>query len=152
MANPIIDSEFLRRMVADPTVPERNKKELRTVLEKLGKTPKQDKGPGCLRDRRYHGCQNQLELDYADLLEADRRALKLSDWSCNAVKIKLANGAWYMPDFLVIRNDGTVELHETKGFWREAAKVRIKVASSMYPGIQFIVVTRKNGQWRYERF
>jgi hypothetical protein len=58
-------------------------------------------------------------------------------------------GCWYTPDFLGVDQGGHVCLFETKGFWREAAKVRIKVAASQYPMFRFFVVTREKGEWRF---
>ena len=45
---------------------------------------------------------------------------------------------------------GAVELHEVKGFWREAAKVRVKVCAELYPFWPLRIV-RPDGQgWSVE--
>lgn len=68
-----------------------------------------------------------------------------------AIKLRLGDGSYYKPDFAVLMRDCLLEIHETKGFWREAARVRIKVAAGMYP-FKFIAITRKNGGWEREEF
>lgn len=72
-----------------------------------------------------------------------------------AVTLRLGNGVRYTPDFVVpvprVPVDGKhVELaaYETKGFMRDDANVKLKVAASLYPFIKFHLVskrTKKNG-------
>ena len=73
---------------------------------------------------------NQTEAAWAALLDLDPR---ISSWYYEGVKLRLADGAYYTPDFLVVTSDGLLELHEVKGFYRTAAKVRIKVAAERFP-------------------
>ena len=40
----------------------------------------------------------------------------------------------------MLPRSGVLELHECKGFWRDDARVKIKVAASLYP-FKFIAVT-----------
>jgi hypothetical protein len=64
-----------------------------------------------------------------------------------AMKFRLADNTFYTPDFTVLTADGFIELHEYKGHWLEDARVKIKVAASLYP-FRFIAVTpraKKNG-------
>ncbi len=54
-----------------------------------------------------------------------------------------------------MRSDGTMEMHEVKGFWQDDARVKIKVAADMYP-LKFIAVKRRakknGGGWSIEEF
>ena len=54
-----------------------------------------------------------------------------------------------------MRSDGTMEMHEVKGFWQDDARVKIKVAADMYP-LKFIAVKRRSkkngGGWSIEEF
>jgi hypothetical protein len=52
---------------------------------------------------------------------------------------------------MVIENDGTLRFEETKGFWRESARVRIKVAASLFP-CQFTAMRLVKGAWEEEEF
>ncbi|MGE9659113.1 DUF1064 domain-containing protein, partial [Snodgrassella alvi] len=71
------------------------------------------------------------------------------------VKLRLADNTFYTPDYCVMRSDGTMEMHEVKGFWQDDARVKIKVAADMYP-LKFIAVKRQakknGGGWSIEEF
>ena len=94
---------------------------------------------------------NGLEADYADRLGLLQLAGEIQVWRFGSLRFHLGGGAWYKPDFLVVLPDGLVELHETKGHWREAARVRIKVAAAAFPEFRFVAVTKPKGQdWTFE--
>lgn len=94
---------------------------------------------------------NKTEAAYASHLEGLKRAGGVLWYRFEPMRLRLANGAWYKPDFGVKLSDGSFEFHETKGFWREAARVRIKVAAELFP-FRFIAVTRGGGNWKREEF
>jgi len=94
---------------------------------------------------------NKLELRYADQMELMKRSGNIVDWKFEGLRFKLADGAWYKPDFLIVM-PGRFEIHETKGHWREAARVRIKVAADLYPWFKFVAVRWEKKQWVYEDF
>lgn len=89
---------------------------------------------------------NKLEAAYAQLLEVERKAGLLLRWDYEPERLKLAEGSYYTPDFRVQLADGTIEFHETKGFMREAAAVRLKAASALHP-YTFRLVKRSGGAW-----
>ena len=98
------------------------------------------------------GQMNQTEGAYADHLDLLRRAGEIT-WFCfEGVTLKLADGCRFTPDFAVQLPDETVEIHEVKGFWRDDAKIKLKVAVEMYPIFRFVVVKRVRGAWVEERF
>jgi hypothetical protein len=71
------------------------------------------------------------------------------------LKLRLADNTFYTPDFVVMAADGVLECHEVKGHWQDDARVKIKVAASLYPFRFFAVKkqTRKNGGgWDVEEF
>jgi len=69
-----------------------------------------------------------------------------------AVKLRLADTTFYSPDFAVQTISGQIEMHEVKGFWRDDARVKIKVAAALYP-FRFLAVTKeKGGGWKVEEF
>lgn len=90
---------------------------------------------------------NGTERDHAINLEAQKRAGKLAAWYFERFTFKLADDTRYTPDFCVIEPDGTVVFHETKGFWRDDAYVKIKVAADMFPFrfVAFEKVPKKGG-------
>ncbi len=106
------------------------------------------------------GRMNKLETAYARHLEELKHQDEVIWFDFEPFKVRLANGAWYTPDFAVMlwstkggETTARLEFHECKGHWREAARVRIKVAADKYP-FRFVAVTkeRKTGEWRYEYF
>lgn len=97
---------------------------------------------------------NGLEARYAMRLEAMRAAGELACWKFEAVKLRLADKTFYTPDFLVIHLNGDIEFHETKGFWRDDARVKIKVAAELFPMFSFVAVqwSSKTKNWAFEFF
>lgn len=94
------------------------------------------------------GRKNRTEEAYAAILQARKLAREVEDFGFERVKLRLADGAWYTPDFDVTLADGSLEFHETKGgFIREAGMLRIKVAAHQYPHWRFYLVQHKDGQW-----
>ena len=95
---------------------------------------------------------NQTERAYGDRLELMRRAGEVAWYAFEGVKLKLADNTFYTPDYAVMRADGQMEMHEVKGFWRDDARVKIKVAADQYP-FRFVAVQKaKGGGWKYEVF
>lgn len=62
---------------------------------------------------------------------------------------KLGSDCRFTPDFIEIIA-GKLVAWETKGFFRDDAKVKLKVAARMYPWVSFRLVTRKNKEWKIE--
>jgi hypothetical protein len=97
---------------------------------------------------------NGTELAYAKHLDLLKLAGEVRWWAFNAVRLRIADGqkvAWYRPDFFIEFADGTLAFHETKGFEREAAMVRLKVAAGIVP-IPFVLVKKDGDGWSYENF
>jgi len=94
---------------------------------------------------------NRTETRYANLLELRKGAGEIRDYRFESIKLRLADRTWYTPDFFVIRMEpceqDTYEIHEVKGFWRDDARVKIKVAAEMFKEFTFYVCQYKKGQW-----
>lgn len=71
-------------------------------------------------------------------------------WMYEAIKLRLAGNTFYTPDFFLPRS---LKFVEVKGFWRDDARVKIKVAAEMFPMFEFIAVTkdRRSGEWTEEQ-
>jgi len=95
--------------------------------------------------------RSQLEADYAAHLETLKVHGEIVAWWYEPERFHLGGGAWYKPDFRVMSPSGEIQFVEVKGHWREAARVRIKVAASLHP-YRFTAVTRESGEWNEERF
>lgn len=117
-----------------------------------GAAPRKQEKAASRRAAHVPGTMNSDEKRYADLLEIRRIAGEVRWWKYEAVSIRLAKRTFYRPDFLVQMADGSVEVHEVKGFWEDDARVKIKVAAEMFPLFTFRAMSFKKGTWNEETF
>lgn len=94
---------------------------------------------------------NKTEYAYSVFLDALQSAGEVSKWEFEAVKLRLAKNTFYTPDFLVV-TQSRIEFHEVKGFWRDDARVKIKVAAKLFPWFAFFAVKKTKTGWEYEEF
>lgn len=92
--------------------------------------------------RMKQGVMNKTEAQYELQLRSRLQEGDILWYKFEGIKFRLADNCFYNPDFAVMRKDGTMEIHEVKGFWRDDAKVKIKVASELYP-FRFIAIHKK---------
>lgn len=97
------------------------------------------------------GTLNKTEQAYADTLRLRQLGGEIAWYKYEAMKLKLAHNTTYTPDFAVMLASGELEMHEVKGFWRDDARVKIKVAAALFP-FRFVAVTRSKNQWITEEF
>jgi len=105
--------------------------------------------------RLKKGELNNTEKEYSDYLERQKISGIVEWFKFESIKLKLADNTTYTPDFLVMLPSGELECHEVKGFWKDDARVKIKVAASMFP-FKFLAVTKQSkkngGGWSLENF
>jgi hypothetical protein len=85
---------------------------------------------------------NKTEASYALHLEARKLAGEIHDYWFEQLTLKLTDDTRLTIDFLIQLKDGHLELHDTKGskfIYQDDAKVKMKVAASMFP-FHFVVV------------
>lgn len=92
---------------------------------------------------------NKLEASYALHLEERKLAGDVLSFFFESVKFRLADKTFYTPDFLVMRGDGQIEVHEVKGFWEDDARVKIKVAAETFP-FRFLAIKKGRMGWEVE--
>lgn len=68
--------------------------------------------------------------------------------SYEPLTLRLADRTGYTPDFLVVMADGSVQFHEVKGYSRDDAIVKFKVAAELYKNV--FVMVRKGGAGSWE--
>jgi len=90
--------------------------------------------------------KNSLERRYADYLYRLQLRKEIVSYMYEPFGLRLADKTFYHPDFLVIY-PGHFEIHETKGFLRDDANVKIKVAAKMFSFWNFKMIFWKNKQW-----
>lgn len=101
--------------------------------------------------RPWHPYRNKWEHEYATQhLRIEKAAGLIQDYGYETERLEIGTGAFYTPDFPVTMADGTREMREVKGFRREAAMVRLRVAAARYPQFRFVLVTKRRGQWHHE--
>jgi len=90
---------------------------------------------------------NKMETRYSQTLELLLKAGEIQHWSFESVKLRLADQTFYTPDFLVIDDEGQIQFHETKGFMRTAARVRLNVAADIHWWAYFFLVKADGQRW-----
>lgn len=104
-----------------------------------------------LPPRDLFSSMNKTEKHRAIQLEALKRDGQIRDWRYEEITLKLGDDCRYTPDFAVIENDGTLRFEETKGFWRDDAKVKLRVAAKQFP-CKFTAMQLVKGEWKTEEF
>lgn len=111
------------------------------------------------KGRLKKGIMNKTEQSYARYLEEQKALGIIEAYWFEALKFQVAEGAcFYTPDFLVLRKNGEVELHEVKGsksIFQDDARVKCKVVAAKYPFKLVVAYKRpqKNGGgWEFEEF
>lgn len=117
--------------------------------------PRQHSGGRRALGRMPVGAMNKTEQLYADHLELQKRAGLVQWFEFEAVKLRLADNTFLTVDFAVMSAEGQLEMHEVKGFWEDDARVKVKVAASLFP-FQFKAFKPKpkkdGGGWAVEEF
>jgi hypothetical protein len=98
--------------------------------------------------RPQRGVMNRTETAYAGLLEARRLAGDVLWYEFEGMTLRLARRTHYRPDFPVLTPTG-LQFHEVKGFMRDDAWLKLKMAARAFP-FQFIVVRRTKGEWSFQ--
>jgi hypothetical protein len=101
--------------------------------------------------RLKQGAMNKTEAAYAQHLRMREMAGEVAWYRFEGIKLRLADNTFYSPDFAVMLADGSMEIHEVKGFWTDDARVKIKVAAELYP-FRFVAIKLVKGKWETEEF
>jgi len=101
------------------------------------------------------GQMNKLESAYESHLKTLLLSGEILWYKFEGIKLRLADNTFYTPDFVLMLKSGQMEAHETKGFWTDDARVKIKVAAETFP-LRFIAIKAKTkkdgGGWDREVF
>ena len=114
--------------------------------------PAKQQANGRSRGRAPSMKMNRLETAYSEQLEYRRFQREILWWRFDSMKLRLAKDTFYETDFVLMTADTMIEVHEVKGHWEDDARVKVKVAASMFP-FKFVGVQR-NGKdgWIFEEF
>lgn len=97
---------------------------------------------------RKPGTMNKLEARYAAHLRALVAAGDVVAFWFEAVTFKLGPDCRFTPDFKVQMRDGSIEFHECKGFRRDDAMAKIRIAAGQHPE-RFMLVEGNKGAWKF---
>jgi len=105
----------------------------KTLMEVFASEERKERGPQL----------NKTEQRFLAYLTQQAGTIVLSQ----RIKLRLANKTWYTPDFFVLDPVNRITVYEVKGFMRDDAAVKLKVAAEQYPFFRFALVFWKRGQW-----
>lgn len=101
-------------------------------------------------ERHIPGIMNRTEQRYeSEVLKPLLHSGKILAYWFESLTLKLAPDLRYTPDFLVMEASGMLCLHETKGFMRDDARVKLKMTRQQFPFV-IMVCRYAKGQWSYE--
>ena len=93
---------------------------------------------------------NKTEQAFGLRLLSQKQRGEILWYAYEPFKLRLAKTTFYTPDFAAVWEDGAILIYEVKGFWRDDARVKIKVAARLFPFFQFFAVTKDNALWTFE--
>jgi len=94
--------------------------------------------------------RSKLEARYDQYLQTQKFARFIKEYWYEPFSIKLARKTFYKPDFLVETWDHRLTIIEVKGYMREDANVKLKVAARCLPCFRFLLARWQNGAWVWE--
>lgn len=130
------------------------------VLDQLGPAPPKSRAP--------EDGMSKLERGFlADVLEPALFRADITGYRREPIKFRLAGRTWFTPDFQVWQGQRIVfaggqaiqesplkiTFVEIKGFMRDDAAVKLKVAASLYPEFHWLLITRptRRDGWQVRR-
>src|ERR1044072_6287022 len=96
--------------------------------------------------RNLFANMNKTEEAFAHILEAQKRSGEIREWHFEGLTLRLGDDCRYTPDFYTVEAAGFIHLHETKGFMRDDALVKLKTCATIYP-FPLTLWLYSKGQW-----
>lgn len=109
-------------------------------------------GQGAATSVPHDSSMNKTEQAYAEHLELMKIDEQIISYKREPFNIRLAKGTFYKPDFAVLTADHEIEIHEVKGYWRDDALVKIKVAADCLPWFRFVAAKKDGNRWSKRYF
>lgn len=97
--------------------------------------------------RHVAGQMNQTESAYESELSIRKRAGEVIEYWFESVNLKIADKCRYLPDFMVMLADGTMQFVDVKSPAPIDPKslVKIKVAAKLFPMWRFVIAQKQKG-------
>jgi hypothetical protein len=96
--------------------------------------------PSNYKGRLYH---SKKEAEYAMILDDMVKHLEIQGWEPQFTLKLDVNGKHicnYIADFRVWSKTGSCEIHETKGYFTDLAKLKWRLAIALYPEYKFVLI------------
>jgi hypothetical protein len=90
--------------------------------------------------------RNKWEREYAGRLDQRKYLKEIRDYQYENVGFRLADKCFFYPDFFIAMSTH-FEVHDVKGFMRDDALVKLKIAKDMYPWFRWVIVKKVKGEW-----
>ena len=88
---------------------------------------------------------NKWESEYAQELEVARQTGQILWWAYEPIRLRLADNTGYTPDFCELFPSGLLRFVEIKGFLRDDANVKFKMAAELYP-FDFVMLRKQKAK------
>jgi len=96
---------------------------------------------------------SKLEIEFADQLNAFEKMYRIESWMYHPLRVSLAPGCTYTPDFAA-RVNGEFVIFETKGSWKAKnardSHTRLVIATQKFPWWIWVAVTKDKLGFCYE--
>ena len=102
------------------------------------------------RPTRIPAYRSDTERQYTEYLELLRRTGEIVNWFYEDSKWKLADGTYYIPDFMVVYKDKIVFVEikgYTKGRFGEKGVLKFKWCAERYKMFYWRLVQKNKGNW-----
>ena len=84
-------------------------------------------------------------------LSSEYSRIRKPQWlGVQCLKLVMAKRTTYTPDFWTLEK-GQLYAWEVKGHWEDDARVKIKMAASLFTFIDFYAISKRRGGWMSER-
>ena len=93
----------------------------------------------------------EAHCNYGRHLETLRQAGRIRHWAYKTMRLRLGRGHWLTPEFLVVRNEGTIELHLQREAERPEWMTKVAAARTLYPWLRWRRVTKTGKRWLAQR-
>jgi hypothetical protein len=100
------------------------------------------KGRGKVEPGPLDAKMNRTEAEYAKTLGLAKTIGLIHSWHFQRLTFILGPDLRYTPDFMVVQADGFIRFDEIKGYEREDAVVKFKLAAELHPWASWRMIER----------
>lgn len=111
----------------------------------IAPAPEIEAAPAERRIRQSRAGLNKLETAYQDVLRFEHGAENVK---AQSIRLLLANGLWYKPDFYIPKLGLMIEVKGPRAF--RGGFENLKMAARAHPNFKFRLVWRVSGQWKFQ--